>query len=56
MQNIQQAQARKSAEGGQALRGAGSDFLDFFFGSFLFYQEKRNEQPCPTAIKTPVTN
>ena len=22
-----------------------SDFLDFFFGSFLLYQDKRNEQP-----------
>ena len=40
--------ARKSAGGGWVLRVEGSDFLDFFFGSFLLYQDKRNEQPSTT--------
>ena len=44
--------ARKSAGGGWVLSVEGSDFLDFFFGSFLLYQDgvpnKRNEQPSTT--------
>jgi len=34
-----------SAGSAYAMRGEALNFLDFFFGSFLLYQDKRNVAP-----------